>query len=264
MTNCAHFDAFDHDSMTTLIENLYLKFQKCLGEARKDLKPSSAMIGGAVGDTVTITLSSTEAAEVAANAIGGATKTTTAAMTKTEIIGVAVEETTDDDETDLDDAGVADDGELGEVKSDDPALESMVVLSQQQHKKAAVGKRGQTGRKRSGRGATTEEEDNSEDKVVKILPNLIIVPPGGKPPAGTLNTAPVTVPKLLHKILPKPIYGGIGVTSGMLPGGGVGFIGGSSGGTHNILAAKPVAPAPAVQEDLSCHICNKVSLWWFC
>ena len=270
--------------MTTLIENLYLKFQKCVSEVRKDLKTSSSNVGdmGNVGNAVTITIATSEAADVsaanaiaanaiaanaiaantiAANAIAAATATTT--MVKSDLATVLSEELTDDDETEDDGVLTTEEGEMGEGKAEgDPtAAAGSASSGLAQHHKKAAGKRGQTGRKKSGRGNTTEEEDNGEDKVVKILPNLIIVPPGGKPPAGTLNTAPVTVPKVLPKILPKPHYGGgagIGVTSGMLPGGGS-YIGGP-GGTIITPGPKPAVSAPVVQEDLSCHICNKVKM----
>ena len=188
------------------------------------------------------------------------------------------EDTTDDDEGENDspEAGGAEaeggNGAEGMVSS------ASAIAAQQKKTPASIPvspspKRGHAGRKKSGRGV--EEDDpvaNSEDKVVKILPNLIIVPPGGKPPAGTLNTAPVTVPKVLPKILPKPLYtgGSIGATSGMLPGGGGGghLMATTAGGTHilpagtktNAVAA--AAAAAVVQEDLSCHICSKGYVGW--
>ena len=257
MTNCVQFEGFGQEAMTALIETLFLKFQKCLGIARKEYKPS--VMGEENQDTVTITIAQSEG-EVAANTVVDVAAATEA------VAAVAANPTG----TSLDDS--VDEGDHGDEDSATEGLgEAKPELTAQQRKAAAVGKRGQTGRKKSGRGAGEEEEAVGEDKVVKILPNLIIVPPGGKPPVGTLNTAPVAVPKVLPKILPKPLYGGgggIGANSGMLPGGSEGGAGGGGMLTGATTAPSYLMPTgtkttvvtPAVVEDLSCHLCNKVGL----
>ena len=85
--------------MTALVENLFLKFQKCLAVARKDLKPPAVSgSGGGGSGTVTVTISTTEPTEVAANAVvdasaAGGTSTTVMRTTTTGFSGALTRET---------------------------------------------------------------------------------------------------------------------------------------------------------------------------